>query len=119
MDMVASQQRIASAYVVFHGRYGDVSRYAQQRGVCRQWVYRQAGQVQQHLLMGGEVAANRGVVDSGTAGDCRQRHRRDTGLDGQRASGLHECRRTLAFVFLSAGAPECELRHSQNITHVM
>jgi hypothetical protein len=31
------------------GHYGDVSRYAQQRGVCRQWVYREAARVQQHL----------------------------------------------------------------------
>jgi hypothetical protein len=42
MGMVATQQRIASAFFVWHGRYGDVSRYAQQRGVCRQSVYREA-----------------------------------------------------------------------------
>ena len=42
MGMVASPQRIASAFFVFHGGYGDVSRYAQERGVCRQWVYREA-----------------------------------------------------------------------------
>jgi hypothetical protein len=49
MGMVAPQQRIASAYAVFHGRYGDVSRYAQQRGVCRQWVYCEAAWVQDVL----------------------------------------------------------------------
>lgn len=49
MGMVAPQQRIASAYAVFHGRYGDVSHYAQQRGVCRQWVYREAAWVQDVL----------------------------------------------------------------------
>jgi hypothetical protein len=49
MGMVAPQQWIASAYVVFHGRYGDVSRYAEQRGVCRQWVYREATRVQDSL----------------------------------------------------------------------
>ncbi len=49
MGMVAAQQQIASAYVVGHGRYGDVSRYAQQRGVCRQWVYREAARVQDVL----------------------------------------------------------------------
>ena len=49
MGMVASQQWIASAYAVLHGRYGDVSRYAQQRGVCRQWVYREATRVQEVL----------------------------------------------------------------------
>jgi len=42
MGMVAPQQRIASAYFVVFGKYGDVSRYAEERGVCRQWVYREA-----------------------------------------------------------------------------
>ena len=45
MGMVASQQRIASAFAVFCGHYGDVSRYAHERGVCRQWVYREAALV--------------------------------------------------------------------------
>jgi hypothetical protein len=49
MGMVAPRQRIASAYAVFHGRYGAVSHYAQQRGVCRQWVYREAAWVQDVL----------------------------------------------------------------------
>jgi hypothetical protein len=49
MGMVAPQQRIASAYVVIFGTYGEVSRYAEQRGVCRQWVYREAGWVQHRL----------------------------------------------------------------------
>jgi hypothetical protein len=42
MGMVAPQQPIASAFFVFHGRHGDVSRFAQERGVCRQRVYREA-----------------------------------------------------------------------------
>jgi hypothetical protein len=42
MGMVAPGQRIASAYFVLFGKYGDVTRYAEQRGVCRQWVYREA-----------------------------------------------------------------------------
>ena len=42
MGMVAPQHRIASANVVLFGAYGDVSRYAQQRGISRQWVYREA-----------------------------------------------------------------------------
>src|SRR5438552_11686670 len=42
MGMVAPQQQIASAYFVVFGKYGDVSRYAEERGVCRQWVYREA-----------------------------------------------------------------------------
>ncbi len=42
MGMVVPPQRIASAYFVVFGKYGDVSRYAEERGVCRQWVYREA-----------------------------------------------------------------------------
>jgi hypothetical protein len=42
MGMVGPEQRIASAFFVIHGKYGDVSRYAQERGVCRQWIYREA-----------------------------------------------------------------------------
>jgi hypothetical protein len=49
MGMVAPQQRIASAYFVVFGHYGDVSRHAQERGVCRQWVYREAEWVQKLL----------------------------------------------------------------------
>jgi hypothetical protein len=49
MGMVAPQQRIASAYFVVFGHYGDVSQYAQERGVSRQWVYREAEWVQKLL----------------------------------------------------------------------
>lgn len=49
MGMVAPQQRIASAYFVIFGNYGEVSRYAQERGVCRQWVYREANWLQELL----------------------------------------------------------------------
>ncbi len=42
MGMVAPTPRIASAFYVLCGSYGDVRRYAQQRGVCRQWIYREA-----------------------------------------------------------------------------
>lgn len=42
MGMVAPPQRIASAYTVHCGRYGDGTRLAQERGVCRQWLYREA-----------------------------------------------------------------------------
>jgi hypothetical protein len=49
MSMVAPQQPIASAFFVVHGHYGDVSRYAQQRGVCRQRVYREAAWLQDSL----------------------------------------------------------------------
>jgi hypothetical protein len=49
MGMVAPQQGIASAYFVIFGHYGDVTRYAEERGVCRQWVYREASWLQQTL----------------------------------------------------------------------
>ena len=42
MGMVAPEQRIASAFFVIYGKYGDVTRYSQERGVCRQWIYREA-----------------------------------------------------------------------------
>ena len=49
MGMVVPQQRIASAYFVVFGKYGDVRRYAEDRGVCRQWVYREADWLQNSL----------------------------------------------------------------------
>jgi hypothetical protein len=49
MGMVALKQRIASAYFVIFGNYGEVSRYAQERGVCRQWVYREANWLREFL----------------------------------------------------------------------
>src|SRR5947209_3397244 len=42
MGMGVPQQRMASAFTVFFGQHGDVSRYARERRVCRQWVYREA-----------------------------------------------------------------------------
>jgi hypothetical protein len=42
MGMIAPEQRIASAFFVIYGKYGDVTRYSQERGVCRQWIYREA-----------------------------------------------------------------------------
>jgi hypothetical protein len=42
MGMVAPEQRIASAFFVLCGKYGDVNRYAQERGVCRQSIYNEA-----------------------------------------------------------------------------
>jgi hypothetical protein len=49
MGMVAPQRRIASAYVVIFGRHGGVTQYARERGVCRQWVYREAAWLQRRL----------------------------------------------------------------------
>lgn len=42
MGMVATERRIASAFYVFLGKYGDVRRHAQEQGICRQFVYREA-----------------------------------------------------------------------------
>lgn len=44
MGMVAPRQGIASAYFVFFGGYGDVTRQAVERNVSRQKVYREAAQ---------------------------------------------------------------------------
>ena len=49
MGMVVPQQRIASAFVVVCGHYGDVRRYAQERGICRQSVYRESAWVVANL----------------------------------------------------------------------
>jgi hypothetical protein len=49
MGMVAPEQRIASAFFVLHGKYGDVTRYAEERGVCRQWIYREAAALRNAL----------------------------------------------------------------------
>lgn len=45
MGMVALGRRIGSAFVVTWGGYGEVSRFAQEQGVSRQCVYRDAEQV--------------------------------------------------------------------------
>lgn len=49
MGMVAAEQRIASAFFVIHGKHGDVSRYAQERGVCRQSIYNEAAALRHAL----------------------------------------------------------------------
>src|SRR5213593_14415 len=45
MGMVALHRRIGSAFFVVWGQYGDVKKFAQEQGVSRQWVYREARQV--------------------------------------------------------------------------
>jgi len=45
MGMVALRRRIGSAFVVTWGQYGAVRRFAQEHGISRQWVYREAKQV--------------------------------------------------------------------------
>lgn len=49
MGRIAPVNQISSAYVVLFGRYGDVSRYAQQRNVSRQRVYREAHRLHDRL----------------------------------------------------------------------
>jgi len=49
MGMVGPERRIASAFLVMHGPYGAVSRYARERGVCRQWIYREATSLRNEL----------------------------------------------------------------------
>jgi hypothetical protein len=81
MGMVAPQQRIASAFFVFHGKYGDVSQYAQQRGVCRQWVYREAAAVQDVLIHQQEKLDQLGA-------QVRQLQQRQTELERQLAHAV-------------------------------
>jgi hypothetical protein len=45
MSIVAPPPRLASASVVFFGQRGDVTHHAQERGVCRQRLYREADSV--------------------------------------------------------------------------
>lgn len=49
MGMVATEQRIASAFVVCLGHFGAVSQHARERGVCRQRVYREAAWVESRV----------------------------------------------------------------------
>jgi cell division protein FtsB len=57
MGMVAVRRRIGSAFFVVWGQYGEVSEFAQQQGVSRQWVYREAKQVTD-TLEGGQARAD-------------------------------------------------------------
>jgi hypothetical protein len=81
--MVAPSPRIASAYAVHFGRYGDVRRAAQERGVCRQWLYREAAWV---------VATLDGTAQRQQADRLRQRvrelERRQAELEGQLARAV-------------------------------
>src|SRR5579864_7333306 len=87
MGMVAPQQRIASAFFVLFGNYGDVTRYAQQRGVCRQWVYREATTLQQALDQQQQTIARlqtRLQQLEQQQADCQQRLRRAVVLDADK-----------------------------------
>jgi hypothetical protein len=50
MDMVASRQRIASAFLINDGPRGSISRQARQRGVSWQRIYRESAWIQRQLL---------------------------------------------------------------------
>ena len=56
MTIVASDQPIASAFLVLHGKYGDVTRYAQQRGVWRQSIDHEAAALRQPRQKQGKAA---------------------------------------------------------------
>src|SRR3954447_19642988 len=47
MSMVVSERRLASAFYVRLGKYGDVRRHAQEQGICRQFVYREAKELRE------------------------------------------------------------------------
>jgi hypothetical protein len=49
MGMVAPSRQIGSAFVVCLGQYGDVTRFAREQGISRQWVYREAEQAMLRL----------------------------------------------------------------------
>jgi hypothetical protein len=49
MDMVASRQRIASAFFTNDGPHGSISRHARQRGTSRQRIYRESAWVHRQL----------------------------------------------------------------------
>jgi hypothetical protein len=49
MGMVATDQRIASTFVVCFGSFGAVTQHARERGVCRQRIYREAAWVERRV----------------------------------------------------------------------
>jgi hypothetical protein len=60
MGMVAPRRGIGSAFFVCFGQYGDVSQFAQEQGISRQRVYREAQQVTATL----EGTKSRQAIDS-------------------------------------------------------
>lgn len=49
MGRIAPSRQIASTFVVLFGKYGDVSRHAEEHGVSRQRIYREAQTLQARL----------------------------------------------------------------------
>ena len=64
MGMVAPRRRIGSAFFVAWGQYGQVSEFARQQGISRQWVYREAKQVTD-ALAGTQTRAERRLIADG------------------------------------------------------
>src|ERR1700722_16448465 len=58
MCIVPPLPRIASAFAVHFGPYGAVTDLARERGVCRQWLYREAGWVTDTLQAATDQADN-------------------------------------------------------------
>jgi hypothetical protein len=77
MGMVAPRRRIGSAFFVFCGQYGEVSAFAQQEGVSRQWVYREANQVAD-------------VLDGGQTRVAIERLRQENEALGAKVAALHQ-----------------------------
>jgi len=70
--LVAPEQRIASAFFVIHGEYGDVTRYARQRGICRQSIYNERPALRKDLATAQhEKEKLRGAIAAGTAAVLR------------------------------------------------
>src|SRR5712671_2465857 len=67
MGMVALERRIGSAFVVYCGHYGDVSQFAVQQSMSRQWVYREARQVADILRNGTQIQQERDLLRSENA----------------------------------------------------
>lgn len=63
MGMVAPSRRIGSAFFVTFGQYGQVTRFAKEQGVSRQFVYREARQVADTL----DGQGSRQVIEKLTA----------------------------------------------------
>ena len=68
MGMVAPPQGIASAYVVFFGVYGDVTRQSLKRNVSRQTLYREAAQTS--ALLQGAAQAHTSSVCRSKCNNC-------------------------------------------------
>ncbi len=116
MCIVPPSPRIASAYAVHFGPYGAITQLARQRGVCRQWLYREAAWVSATLAGTASQADRQDLhqrlreleqqlkalqrrldraVDPGRefTRQVRRRQRRSRGVAGGESAGVGEPRR--------------------------